>query len=84
MSQTQQRRAYSGATGRVAEVRFKRASEALGLNVTKSTRSEDMNQHVDCLLAVNKEGKRGGVDVKGINLPDSTRCVFKNVRGHHV
>jgi len=82
MSQTQQRRAYSGATGRVAEVRFKRASEALGLNVTKSTRSEDMNQHVDFWLAVNKDGKRWGVDVKGNNLPDLIWCEFKNVRGN--
>lgn len=76
------RRAYSGTTGRVAEVRFKRAAESLELIVTKSSHSEDIHQHIDYWLAVNKDGKRWGVDVKGNNLPDEIWCEFKNVRGN--
>jgi len=78
---SQNRRAYSGSTGRVAEVRFVRAAEGLGLNVTKSSREEDMREHVDYWLAFNKKGK-WGVDVKGNNLPDEIWVELMNVGGN--
>ena len=37
--QSANRRAYSSATGRMAEVRFQRAARAKGLHVTKSSHS---------------------------------------------
>jgi len=78
---SQSRRAYSGSTGRVAEVRFVRAAEELGLNVTKSSREEDMREHVDYWLAFNEKGK-WGVDVKGNNLPDEIWVELMNVGGN--
>lgn len=74
------RNAYSFSTGRVAEVRFKRAAEKMGLDVVKSTRKEDVEQHVDYWLAHNGKGN-WGVDVKGNNLPDEIWIEFKNVMG---
>jgi len=53
------RKAYSGATGRVAEVRFVRAATDIGLDVVKSSRSEDINLHVDYWLAYDGNGKWG-------------------------
>lgn len=78
---TNKRRAYSGSTGRVAEVRFVRAAEHMGLHVTKSSSKEDINDHVDYWLAYNGNGK-WGVDVKGNNLPDEIWVEFMNVRGN--
>jgi len=75
------RKAYSGSTGRVAEVRFVRAAEEKGLQVTKSSRSDDMHKHVDYWLAINEEGK-WGVDVKGNNLPDEIWVELQNVGGN--
>ena len=75
------RKAYSGSTGRVAEVRFVRAAEELGLNVQKSSRNEDIHSHVDYWLAYGDTGK-WGVDVKGNNLPDEIWVEMKNVRGN--
>jgi hypothetical protein len=72
---------YSQATGRVAEVRFVRAAEALGLSVTKSSRKDDIEKHVDYWMAFNDTG-RWGVDVKGNNLPDEIWVELKNVRGN--
>ena len=40
-----------------------------------------MHEHVDYWLAMNKDGKNWGVDVKGNNLPDEIWVEFKNVRG---
>ena len=74
------RRFYSGATGRVAERRFVRAAEKKGLIVTKSSRNEDIQDHVDYWLSLEVNTK-WGVDVKGNNLPDEIWCEFKNVRG---
>ncbi len=78
---TSKRRAYSGATGRVAEVRFVRAARNKGLFVTKSSHTEDIHEHIDYWLALNGE-KKWGVDVKGNNLPDEIWCEFKNVAGN--
>jgi hypothetical protein len=75
------RRVYSGRTGKVAEIRFRRAAESLGLLVKKSSHTEDMHQHIDFWLATTKDGKKWGVDVKGNNLPDEIWCEFKNVKG---
>ena len=75
------RRRYSSATGRVAEVRFVRAARNKGLLVTKSTHTEDMHDHIDYWLAI-KNGGKWGVDVKGNNLPDEIWCEFKNVAGN--
>lgn len=74
------RRTYSGATGRVAEVRFLRSAEGLGLRVMKSSKEEDIFQHVDYWLSMNNKG-RWGVDVKGNNLPDEIWCEMNNVQG---
>lgn len=78
---SQKRRAYSGSTGRVAEVRFVRAAEELGLDVKKSSHTEDIHEHVDYWLAHNNMG-RWGVDVKGNNLPDEIWVELKNVQGN--
>jgi hypothetical protein len=77
---SQKRKAYSGSTGRVAEVRFVRAAEEKGLQVTKSSRSEDINGHVDYWLAYDNVG-HWGVDVKGNNLPDEIWVELQNVQG---
>lgn len=75
------RRAYSGSTGRVAEVRFVRSARHKGLSVTKSSHTEDRHSHIDYWLAMKPDGGRWGVDVKGNNLPDEIWCEFKNVAG---
>ena len=74
------RRAYSSATGRVAEVRFVRAARNKGLLVTKASAKQDMHEHIDYWLAMTPDGRKWGVDVKGNNLPDDIWCEFKNVR----
>ena len=79
---TNKRRAYSSATGRMAEVRFIRAARKKGLLVTKSSHTEDIHDHIDYWLAMSNQGKRWGVDVKGNNLPDEIWVEFKNVRGN--
>ena len=79
--QSNKRRQYSNATGRVAEVRFVRAARNKGLHVTKSTHTEDIHDHIDYWLAMSDLGKKWGVDVKGNNLPDEIWVEFKNVRG---
>ena len=81
MSTSQSRRRYSNATGRVAEVRFVRAARNKGLLVAKSSHTEDIHEHIDYWLAMNPDGRRWGVDVKGNNLPDEIWCEFKNVQG---
>ena len=58
-----------------------RAAEELGLDVTKSSHTEDIHEHVDYWLAHNNMGK-WGVDVKGNNLPDEIWVELKNVRGN--
>ena len=78
---SQNRRKYSSATGRVAEVRFIRAAEQLGFQVTKGTRKDDMHLHIDYWLAHNGD-RTWGVDVKGNNLPEEIWCEFKNVAGN--
>lgn len=74
------RRFYSASVGRMSEARFIRAAKKKGLVVTKSTRAEDMHEHVDYWLALEVEDK-WGVDVKGNNLPEEIWCEFKNVKG---
>ena len=78
--QSQSRKRYSNATGRMAEVRFKRAAERLGFEVMKSNKKEDMHQHIDYWLSY--MDRRHAVDVKGNNLPDEIWCEFKNVSGN--
>lgn len=81
MNLSAKRKAYSGSTGRVAEVRFVRAARKKGLLVTKSSHTEDRHEHIDYWLAL-KDGGKWGVDVKGNNLPDEIWCEFKNVAGN--
>ena len=57
-----------------------RAAEALGLQVQKSSRNEDINDHIDYWLTHN-HSSRWGVDVKGNNLPDEIWVELKNVQG---
>lgn len=78
---SQSRRKYSSTTGRVAEVRFVRASRHLGITVVKSRDEEDIAMHVDYWISY-KNGPECGVDVKGNNLPDEIWCEFKNVLGN--
>ena len=78
---SQNRRKYSSATGRVAEVRFIRAAKELGFQVTKGTRKDDMHLHIDYWLAHSGD-RTWGVDVKGNNLPEEIWCEFKNVAGN--
>jgi len=78
--QSQSRRSYSNSTGRMAEVRFKRAAEKLGFEVRKASRKEDMYKHIDYWLVYTD--RKHAVDVKGNNLPDEIWCEFKNVRGN--
>ena len=75
------RRRYSNATGRVAEVRFARAARNEGLLVGYAREEDDRHKHIDYWLAMNRDGKRWGVDVKGNNLPDEIWVEFKNVNG---
>jgi hypothetical protein len=77
---SQNRKKYSSTTGRVAEVRFFRAAQALGFNVAKSKDEEDIYLHIDYWISMEAKGN-WGVDVKGNNLPDEIWCEFKNVRG---
>ena len=78
---SQNRRNYSSATGRVAEVRFVRAAKELEFQVMKGSRKDDMQLHIDYWLR-HGDSKRWGVDVKGNNLPDEIWCEFKNVAGN--
>jgi hypothetical protein len=78
--QTKARRSYSNSTGRMAEVRFKRAAEKLGFKVMRAKPKEDMHQHIDYWLLYSD--RKHAVDVKGNNLPDEIWCEFKNVRGN--
>ena len=78
--QTKARRSYSNSTGRMAEVRFKRAAERLGFKVMKASPKEDMHKHIDYWLIYTD--RKHAVDVKGNNLPDEIWCEFKNVRGN--
>lgn len=82
MAVSKNRKRYSNATGRCAEVRFVRAARNKGLLVTKSTHSEDIHEHIDYWLAMSNSGDRWGVDVKGNNLTDEIWVEFKNVRGN--
>ena len=41
-----------------------------------------MHEHIDYWLAMNPDGRKWGVDVKGNNLPDEIWVEFKNVRGN--
>ena len=77
--QTKARRSYSNSTGRMAEVRFKRAAERLGFKVMKASPKEDMHKHIDYWLIYTD--RKHAVDVKGNNLPDEIWCEFKNVKG---
>lgn len=78
--QTKARRSYSNSTGRMAEVRFKRAAERLGFKVMKASPKEDMHKHIDYWLLYSD--RKHAVDVKGNNLPDEIWCEFKNVKGN--
>lgn len=78
---SQARRKYSSKTGWIAETRFKRAAEKLGLKVIKSQKDQDMHMHVDYWLS-HEGGSNHGVDVKGNNLPDEIWCEFQNVNGY--
>ena len=48
---SQNRRKYSSATGRVAEVRFVRAALRLGFQVAKGSKKDDVQLHIDYWLS---------------------------------
>lgn len=79
MNLSQERINYSRSTGRVSEVRFRRACEYLGLYVKKASKQIDMKHHIDFFMS--KGDKTWSADVKGNNLPDEIYCEFINVRG---
>lgn len=70
---------YSHRLGKVSEERFKRAATSLGFSVYKSSRDEDIYDHIDFWLEV--DGKMWAADVKGNNLPEEIWCEFNNVNG---
>jgi len=79
MKLSEKRMDYSLSTGRVAEVRFRRACEHMGLLVKKASRETDMKHHIDFFMS--QGDKTWSADVKGNNLPDEIYCEFINVRG---
>lgn len=76
----QARKDYVFQSGGIAELRFKRAAEALGFVVDKATLKEDRFHHVDFYLSI--DGGKWAVDVKSNNIPDQIWCEFKNVQGN--
>jgi len=86
MSQvSQKRRQYSNQQGNEAVRRFIDACGAIGYSVKKSTREEDIYDHIDFwVLRKNHygESKLSGVDVKGCNHPECIWVEFKNVNGN--
>jgi len=77
---SQTRRKYSSRSGLIADTRFKRSAEKLGLKEMKSQKNEDIHMHGDYWL-IQEGGINHGVDVKGNNLPDEIWCEFSNVNG---
>ena len=76
------RKQYSYFQGRQTEEKFVRTMKANGLEVTKSTRSEDIKQHIDYWLHLPVFNSRFSVDVKGNRHLDCIWLELKNVRGN--
>jgi len=81
---TQHRRTYSNQQGNDAARRFVDACRSIGYQTRKSTREEDMYDHID--YWVKRRGLKGeviesSVDVKGCNHPECIWIEFKNVAG---
>jgi len=75
-SVSKERYKHSWKAGGVSATRYQRAC----IDAYKSTKSEDINMHVD-YWHPKENGERDGVDVKGNNLPDEIWVEFRNVRG---
>ena len=83
---TQHRRTYSNQQGNDAARRFVDACRSIGYETRKSTREEDMYDHID--YWVKRRGLKGEViessfDVKGCNHPECIWIEFKNVNGNN-
>jgi len=81
---SQHRRTYSNQQGNDAARRFVDACKAIGYSVKKSTREEDIYDHIDYWVTRRDhygEIKLSGVDVKGCNHPECVWVEFKNVNG---
>jgi len=68
-------RAYCHKIGNDTESRFKKLLESKGFEVIKSSRSEDMFDHIDFFV------KGYGIDVKGNRYTDTIWLEIQNVRG---
>ena len=76
---TESRREYSMREGNASEDRFVNACEGIGYDVRKSSKEEDMYQHID--YWIKRKHKWFGVDVKGNRHPETIWLEFQNVRG---
>ena len=81
---TQRRRDYSNRQGNESARLFVDACRAIGYETRKSTREEDMYDHIDYWVKRKNhrnEDIESGVDVKGGNHPHCVWVEFKNVIG---
>jgi len=81
---TQRRRDYSNRQGNESARLFVDACRAIGYEARKSTREEDMYDHIDYWVKRKNhrnEDIESGVDVKGGNHPHCVWVEFKNVIG---
>ena len=81
---SQHRRTYSNQQGNESARRFVDACRAIGYETRKSTREEDIYDHIDYWvkrLNHKNDVVESGVDVKGGNHPHCVWVEFKNVIG---
>lgn len=81
---TQGRRDYSNRQGNESARRFVEACRAIGYETRKSTREEDIYDHIDYWVKRRNHKNdvvESGVDVKGGNNPECVWVEFKNVLG---
>jgi hypothetical protein len=81
---TQGRRDYSNSKGNESARRFVDACRAIGYETRKSSREEDIYDHIDYWVKRRNHKNdvvESGVDVKGGNHPECVWVEFKNVLG---
>ena len=81
---TKGRREYSNRQGNESVRRFIDACRAIGYETRKSSREEDIFDHIDYWVKrrnYKNEQIESGVDVKGGNSPECVWIEFKNVNG---
>jgi len=81
---SQGRREYSNRQGNESARRFVEACQSIGYETRKSTREEDIYDHIDYWVKrrnYKNDPIESGVDVKGGNHPECVWVEFKNVNG---